>query len=222
MLDRRRAPKAAGAMMQFLSLVGRLILPVVLLLGVFALCWTMRERPAPDFAASHGLALGVLLLPLAFFVINLVSRRYGPSVTLLAIVLSWVLLAGGLYWGLSRGFVSPQMSGSVPMSQAAAFAMSFLIAEIICVYFFEWLRGIPWWQAPLVAALAAGLSFTFLFHALDFGFGHGTFEGMWSGPALWPRLAGLSALQVFWAVGQLLPTAALRRVIRPLPGLGGA
>ena len=72
-----------------------------------------------------------------------------------------------------------------------------------------------------MAALVGGLTQTFAFHVLDHLLVTGAMVGVWQGD-IWPRLALLSAIQLGWAVLQLLPTALLRGAIRPLSGYGGA
>jgi len=93
--------------------------------------------------------------------------------------------------------------------------------QLVSVYLFDWLRGIPWWQAPLVAALFGGLAFVGAFHAGASSFWAG---GAWAGggEAMLPRLALLGAVQLVWALLQLIPTQFLRGAIRPASGYGGA
>ena len=166
-VERRGPPKPAGAIANALTLILRLILPVAALLAAFAMLWLLRAEVPQDLAfietidpalvfsgasVDPWLSWSMVLLPVVFFIINLISRRYGPSAAMLGVV-------------------------------------------VIC--------------------------FTFLHHVLLFWLTHDTMEGLWSGPVL-PRLIALSVLQLIWSVGQLLPTAILRGIIRPLPGLGGA
>lgn len=231
--ERRGPPKPAGSVARAVSTIGHMILPVVGLLGVIGLVWYLRAVPARDFhfltqidpilnpMADHWLNWGLVLVPLSFFVVNLVNRRYGPALTLATVVVSWILVCGGLFWALDQGVIASLESHIAPRNVLVSFGVALFAGEILCVYFFDWLRGIPWWKAPLMAALVAGLAYTFAFHTLYFRLEQGTFDGLWGGD-IWPRLLTLSVLQLVWAMGQLLPTAALRRAIRPLPGFGGA
>tara|TARA_R110000824_G_scaffold118960_2_gene271400 strand:- start:11926 stop:12648 length:723 start_codon:yes stop_codon:yes gene_type:complete len=235
-VERRGPPKPAGAIANALTLILRLILPVAALLAAFAMLWLLRAEVPQDLAfieiidpalvfsgasVDPWLNWSMVLLPVVFFIINLISRRYGPSAAMLGVVVSWLVLGGVIQWALSQGHIEDFESGIAPVPHAIAFAAALFGGQVLCVYFFEWLRGIPWWEAPLVAALVGGICFTFLHHVLLFWLTHDTMEGLWSGPVL-PRLIALSVLQLIWSVGQLLPTAILRGIIRPLPGLGGA
>lgn len=232
-VERRGPPKPAGPVALAVSTIGRMILPVAALLGAMVLVWYLRAVPASDFhfltqidpsldpMADHWLNWGLVLVPLSFFIINLVNRRYGPALTLATVVVSWAFVCGGLFWARDQGVIASLESHIAPRNVLVSFGVALFVGEILCVYFFDWLRGIPWWKAPLVAALLAGLAYTFAFHAIHFRLEQGTFDGVWDGD-IRPRLLVLSALQLVWAIGQLLPTAALRRVIRPLSGFGGA
>ena len=232
-VERRGPPKPAGFFGKLAIGFGRLIVPVVSLLGVFVLLWRLRVEVATDFrfltsldkaldpANGHWLTWGLVLLPLVWFVINLVNRRYGSGFTLFVVVITWAIVAGGIYWAERQGVISSFAGDIAPVQQAVAFGAALFLGQLLCIYFFEWLRGIPWWEAPFVAALVAGIAQTFAFHALVVTLSTGTVSGAFSADQ-WPRLLALTVLQLVWAFGQLLPTAMLRRVIRPLSGYGGA
>ncbi|HEY4343780.1 MAG TPA: hypothetical protein VGN05_05500 [Parvibaculum sp.] len=224
-VERRGPPKPAGVISRTLTAMGQLILPVLFLLISVTAVWLTRAVPATDFrflkqldasldpASGGWLTWAVLLLPASFFVLNLTSRRYGPSRAFASVVIAWAIVGGGIYWGMSQGLIASFEREVAPVALACAFAGALFAGQIVCICLFDWLRGIPWWEAPLMGALMGGLAFTLVFHA-------GT-GGSW-GEAQWPRLAVLAAVQLIWALGQLLPTAMLRRVIRPAPGFGGA
>lgn len=232
-VERRGPPKPAGFFARIMIGLGRLIVPVVSLLGILALLWHLKAAVATDFrflasvdpvlnpSSENWLTWGLVLLPLVWFVLNLVNRRYGSGFTLFAVVAVWAIVAGGIYWALRHGVIGSFEADIAPVRQAVAFGVSLFVGQVLCIYFFEWLRGIPWWEAPLVAALVAGVAQVFTVYALNAGLAHGTLAGAFTADA-WPRLLALSVLQLIWAVGQLLPTAMLRRVIRPLSGYGGA
>lgn len=232
-VERRGPPKPASRASQLVSAVGRLILPILSLLGCLGVIALLWQVPARDFhfllqfdvgldpMDGHWLSWGVVLVPLVFFIINLTNRRYGSALALWAVILSWLILGGLLCWAAEQGLLAAYLDEASLKRQALGVAVALFVGEILCIYFFDWLRGIPWWQAPFMAVLVAGLTYTFVFHATAYGLGHGTLEGIWSGD-IWPRLIALSALQFAWALLQLLPTAALRGLIRPLPGYGGA
>lgn len=232
-VERRGPPKPAGLVARFFIALGRLVVPVAALLTALGVYWAFDVQTAGgspyltrfdafvNVAGSHKFGRGLIVLPLVYFVLNLTSRRYGPGLALWTVVLSWALLGGGVYWALDQGFITSFDKDIMPVPQALALGLSLFAGQVCCIYFFDWLRGIPWWEAPLLAALIGGLAQTFAFHVLDHLLASGAMAGVWQGD-IWPRLALLSAIQLGWAVLQLLPTALLRGAIRPLSGYGGA
>lgn len=224
-VERRAPPKRAGIISRVLMVIGQLILPVLCLVILLVAVWFAHTEPATDFrflqqfhpsldpATDGWLNWGVLLLPACFFVLNLTSRRYGPGHAFASVVGASLVVGGGIYWAMSQGMIVSFEREVASIRLACVFAGALIAGQIICIWLFDRLRGIPWWEAPLVSALMGGLGFTLIFHA---GMG-----GEWS-EAAWPRLAVLGGVQLIWALGQLFPTAMLRRAIRPMPGFGGA
>src|SRR5690606_873930 len=155
-----------------------------------------------------------------FFVLNLTSRRYGPGIALASAVIAWVAMGGGIAWALSDGILL-SFGEIAPLPVAASFVGALFTGQLVSVYLFDWLRGVPGWQAPLVAALFGGLAFVGAFHA---GASSCWAGGAWAGggEAMLPRLALLGAVQLVWALLQLIPTQFLRGAIRPASGYGGA
>lgn len=224
-VERRAPPMRAGVLARTVAFVGHSVLPALALVGAFGLAWACRDETATDFRflaqihpsldPSQGdwLTWGTLLLPGIFFVLNLASRRYGPSVALASVAVAWGLIGAALYWAAREGAIVAVEDVLAPMRVAMVFVGAMLLGQLVNICFFDWLRGIPWWQAPFVAALVGGLVFVAAFHA-------GT-GGGWSA-ASWPRLGALAAIQLVWALAQLVPTQMLRRAIRPGAGYGGA
>ncbi|MGV8998028.1 MAG: hypothetical protein ACOH12_13885 [Parvibaculaceae bacterium] len=233
-VERRGPPKPAGFFGKISIGLARLIVPVVSLLFVSLLLWRLKSEVATDFrfltsfdaslnpSSGHWLTWGLVVLPFFWFAINLINRRYGSGFTFLAVVLAWAFLAGGVYWALRQSLITSFADDIAPVQQAVAFGAALFLGQMICIYLFEWLRGIPWWEAPFVAALVAGIAQTFAFQALHAGASTDALTHAFIGPDVWPRLLALTVLQFVWAIGQLLPTAMLRRIIRPLSGYGGA
>ena len=224
-IERRAPPPPAGVVSRVMTAVGQSVLPVIALVGALVLAWSLRAEPATDFrfltefdpsldpADGNWLTWGVLLLPGVFFVLNLTSRRYGPSLAAGSVIVGWASIAGGIYWALSQGVIHSFADEVAPVPVAAAFFGSMLIGQFVNICFFDWMRGVPWWHAPLLAALMGGLVFAATFHTAS--------GGTWNAAAL-PRLSVLGAIQLLWALVQLIPTQLLRRAIRPHPGYGGA
>ncbi len=226
MLDRGvdRVPVSRpGPVTRFLTALVRLILPVIALCAVFLLSFHLRDVPVPELHAlrdidplldpSGWINWSFLVFPLLFFVLTLSSRRYGAALTLTAALLTWIALGGGIFWAMREGFIADFEQEIAPYAVAASFAGAVAVAQLVNILLFDWLRGIPWWKAPFFAAFVGGLVFAVVFN---------TRPAMVWDAELGGRIAVEAAIHFTWALGQLLPTALLRRTIRPLPGFGGA
>lgn len=211
-----------GRVSRFFTALIRLILPVIALCAALLLAFCLRDVPVPELNVlaeidprldpSGWLTLGFLVLPFVFFVLNLTSRRYGAELTFTAILIAWAVIAGALGWAVYAGLIRDFSTEIAPYGLAATFFSALFVAQLVAILFFDWLRGIPWWQAPFFAALFGGVVFSVLFQVrptlvLD--------------EALGGRMVVEVAIQFVWALGQLLPGYLLRSTIRPLPGFGG-
>lgn len=212
-----------GFFPRLVTSAARLVLPVAALCAAFVLAFVLHEWPVPELAAlldfdpaltpGDWLNWGLLVLPLVFFILNLSSRRYGPALTLTASLIAWLVIAGGIVLALRNGIIADFERDIAPYAVAASFTGAMAVAQLVNILFFDWMRGIPWWKAPFLAAFLGGVVFSIVFNTRP--------AIVWD-EALGARLAVEAAIQFSWALAQLLPTLMLRRVIRPLPGYGGA
>jgi uncharacterized PurR-regulated membrane protein YhhQ (DUF165 family) len=113
------------------------------------------QFPFPYFGLGDLLTWGAFTYPTAFLVNDLTNRRFGPQAArkvvgvgfLMAIVLS-VLLA------------SPRI--------AFASGTAFLLAQLLDVTIFDWLRRQAWWRAPLISTVTGSVIDTLIFFSLAF------------------------------------------------------
>ena len=201
----------------------RLAFPVAALLGVLALAYMGATRFVTQFDVfppeqwylnpGYWMTYGHLALPFVFLVLNLVSRRYGPGTAMASVVVSWALLAGGLGWAIATyglGVVERQLA---PVGVAATFFGALFAGQLVAIYLFDQIRGIPWWRAPFYGALVGGLVFA--------GFFYG--QMMYGSDEPWAnRLVVLGGLYAGAAFVNVFIYYLLRGMIRPLPGFGGA
>ncbi|MBI1261640.1 MAG: hypothetical protein GC184_07930 [Rhizobiales bacterium] len=212
---------------KFCEAVFRLVLPVLMLVGFFLGLWWLRATPASDlhflvdyfptiepaFTMPGWLNWGYLLVPGVFVLLNLIGRRYGPSISLWAVLLSWIALAGLIYWALAEAMIDDFQTDIAPYGIAATFVGALFLSQLVAIAIFDNFRGIPWWKAPFLASLIGGLVFSVAFNARA--------ALQWN-DVLAERLMVEAGLAFCWAVLQLIPTQLLRGAIRPLPGFGGA
>jgi uncharacterized PurR-regulated membrane protein YhhQ (DUF165 family) len=200
-----------------LAVVGRIFLPVLLLLGALAASYLYLDTPAPVHLAvpslgAASLTVGHLIVPLAFFAIALTNRRYGATYAF-----AQVLLALGLAVA-AFAFQGDALRASLPAAVQpgprilGAFAGAFLLASLVSILVFDGARGPRWWTAPLLSLLAGGAIFTGTFAPLAFA---GT-DTTWIQPAL-----NYGALLAGASVALLVPYWMLRGLVPPLSGFGG-
>lgn len=226
MLDRgvdRIPVSRPGIVSRFVTSLGRLVLPVIALCGAFALAFYLRDKSVPELILlaqfdprldpTGWVNWGFLVLPSVFLVLNLTSRRYGPALTLTAALVAWFVMGAAIVWAVREGLIGDFEESVAPYGVAASFVGAMAVAQLVNILFFDWLRGIPWWKAPFLAALGGGIVFSIIFNTRP--------AIVWD-QALGARLVVEAAIQFSWALAQLVPTLMLRRTIRPLPGLGGA
>ncbi len=203
--------------------VSRLIIPVFALLGVYAAAYELSDQPITAFDVfpddkwflnpGYWLTAGHFVIPLAWLVSNLTNRRYGEGYALAQLIVAWLLL------GLA-GYVALQMmEGGLPTSPlpskrvCLAFLFAIFLGQIVGIYVFDRTRGRTWWGAPLFASLWGQSAFVVAFYSLSY-------LGM-SDP--WTNFMLMDlAIKVSASFLMLIPYAALRGLVRPLPGYGGA
>lgn len=212
-----------GFFSRLATALARLVVPVVALCTVLAIAFVLRDLPVeqgrdltaidPRLDTGDWLTWGLVVLPAVFFVLNLTSRRYGAALTLTAAFISWLLIGGIAGWAVHEGIIADFATEIAPYPEAAAVVGALATAQLVNILTFDWMRGIPWWKAPFLAALIGGIAFSTAFSMRP--------TAPWD-DGLAARLIVEGSLYVSWALLQLLPTGMMRRTIRPLPGFGGA
>ena len=196
----------------------RLFLPVIayaVTLGA-ALAWgsvpvAWFDGVVPDVAPSAWLTQSHVLIASAFFLNNLVSRRYGMDLAVWHVLAGWIVLGAFVLASLAR--LDPRLPevGLPPAIEAAGFAGGLILAHVVAAFVFDRTRGVHWWTAPFYAALIGGFVFV--------GFNYGLVQ---PGGAEWTSRALLDAgVKAAMAVAMLVPYFLLRPVVRPMPGFGG-
>lgn len=200
----------------------RLSLPVIAYLLALAAAWELTRMPVvwlDGVAGADGarapsiwLTYGHLMLPVAFFLNNLVNRRYGLDYAFAHIFTSWTLLIAFVFACLFRLDPRLPVLEFSDANAAAIFVAAMIAAHGLGALIFEWTRGAQWWTAPLYAGLWSGIAFVAIFY----GFGQPGGAEVWISRAVLD--GGIKALA---AAALLLPYLLLRPIIRPMPGFGG-
>jgi hypothetical protein len=222
-IEARRKSAGPGLISRAFGVCATLLLPVGGMIGVLALSYAGRDRYVTTFDMfppeqwylnpGYWLNYGHLVLPGIFLVLCLTNRRYGPGVTMSAVLVSWVIVAGLFIWATATYGLQAVQGELATLPVMATFAGALFAGQILCVYLFDRLRGIPWWRAPFYAILWGGVLYAGLFYVQLL---------MQSDAPVANRTAVILAIHVGWAFLGLFVYQLFRRLIRPLPGYGGA
>ena len=191
---------------------------VALMAAVVIISNVLVQHPFAHFGLRDLLTWGAFTYPLAFLVNDLTNRKYGPEAARKVVYAGFVLAVL-----LSAWFASPRI--------ALASGSAFLLAQMLDVSIFDWLRRQAWWRAPLISTLVGSaldtviffsLAFAASFSMLDtvFGLEDGSlafavpFAGM--EVPLWVSLAiGDFAVKIIIGIAMLAPYGVLLTRLKP-------
>jgi queuosine precursor transporter len=140
-----------------------------------------------QYPINDWLTWGALTYPVCFLVTDLTNRTHGPTAARRVVYAGFAVAVV-----LSVVLATPRI--------ALASGSAFLVAQLLDVSVFDWLRRRTWWQAPLVSSLLGSAVDTALFFSLAFA---GT-------AAPWVSLGvGDFGVKVALALAMLLPFRAL-------------
>ena len=201
----------------------RLVVPTVFLSIILFASYFELEDPIAvldlfpphlwQWNPGYWLTVGHLILPLAFFAVNLTNRRYGPGYALGQVVASWALLGAATFLIASEFGGMSSESLFPPQQTSMAFLGGFGLAQLVNIRVFDRTRGRTWWGAPLVSILWASVIFVVVFYPVSM---------MGQGESFVPRLVTDLILKSLSAVLLLAPYFLLRPLIKSAPGYGGA
>lgn len=170
-----------------------------------------------------GLALGDVLTwgafayPFSFLVTDLANRRYGPAVARRVVLVGFMtavvcsIVVPPILFRL--GLIGFDTAAARLARIACASGTAFLIAQLLDVTVFNWLRRQSWWRAPIFGTLAGSVVDTLVFFSVAFAAAF-AFLGPDDGFALEAApLMGVFAPEaprwVSWALGDLVVKLAI-------------
>lgn len=171
----------------------------------------------PVQAAVAGLSLadvltwGAFTYPVAFLVTDLANRRNGPAFARRVVLAGFIVAVAcsvvvpPLLFRL--GLIEFETTAGRLVRIAAASGSAFLVAQILDVTVFNWLRRQSWWRAPIFGTLAGSVVDTAIFFTIAFSAAF-AFVGPEDGFALeaaplFGALASEAPRWVSWALGDL-------------------
>ena len=146
-----------------------------------------------QYPLNDWMTWGAITYPFAFLVTDLANRFFGPRFARAVVYAGFIIAVA-----LSAYYATPRI--------ALASGSAFLVAELLDVKIFDWLRRRIWWQPPLVSTLLGSVVDTAVFFTLAF---YGT-------DVPWVTLAlGDLGVKVALALVTLLPFRAALALFRP-------
>jgi uncharacterized PurR-regulated membrane protein YhhQ (DUF165 family) len=197
-----------------LVVASRLYFPVSFLTLSFAAIYFYLDRTFPFLTDDQTpwLKWSHVLLPVAFLVVQLTNRRYGPDCAFAQIVVSLALC--DTVAALGPDFVRHLLPviGMPSAREVTAFSGAFIAAGYLSYVAFDGARGPHWWTAPLIGSCVSSVAFALLFYPLAYA----------GSDVLWGQHMTVHAgIMIAVSLPGLIPYWLLRAVIRPLPGFGG-
>ncbi len=191
-----------------------MVLPVLTLFAALAALYLYMDTTVSYFADATGrwLTIGHVLLPVAFLMIHLTNRRYGPTYAFAQVVVTLAALGAVIAFG------GPVVQLVLPPTilptarEVASFAGAFFVASFLSIIAFDGARGPRWWTAPLVGSLVASLVYAPLFY-------FGAYLG--SATPWMMHMVIHGGVLMGGAVVALFPYWLVRNLVQPLPGFGG-
>ncbi len=118
------------------------------------------------------LTWGAFTYPFSFLVTDLANRRYGPAIArkvvfvgfMTAVVCS-IVVPPLLF---RTGLIEFETAADRLVRIAAASGAAFLIAQLLDVTVFNWLRRQSWWRAPIFGTLVGSVFDTMVFFTIAF------------------------------------------------------
>ncbi len=132
-----------------------LLLPIAAMAIIVTVSNFAVQFPIKAFGLGDYLTWGAFTYPFSFFVNELTNRRYGPAAARQVVYVGFVVAIV-----LSALIATPRI--------AVASGTAFLVAQLLDVFVFDWLRRQTWWRAPFLSAAGGSAVDTAVFFSLAF------------------------------------------------------
>ena len=172
------------------------------LMGVVVLSSNyLVQFPINYYGLNEILTYGAFSYPIAFLITDLANRSYGIKIARKIVYL-------GFFLGISFTVLfSTDFADYISIRIAIGSGTAFLVAQILDVQIFDYLRKKRWFVAPLTSSLMGSAVDTFLFFSISF-YGTGV---------SWITLSmGDLTVKIFVALIMLIPFRILLKTFKPI------
>ena len=143
--------------------MNRAFITLSFLMGVVVLTSNyLVQFPINYFGLNKILTYGAFSYPIAFLITDLANRFYGKTV---ARKIVYIGFAFGICFTL---LFSTNFADLISIRIAIGSGTAFIVAQLLDVQIFDWLRKKKWFVAPLTSSLIGSTVDTFLFFLISF------------------------------------------------------
>ena len=148
------------------------------------------QFPINYYGLEKILTYGAFSYPVAFLITDLANRSYGKVVARKIVYVGFII---GIVFTL---FFSTNFADLISVRIAIGSGTAFMVAQLLDVQIFDYLRKKKWFVAPLTSSLIGSTVDTFLFFSISF----------YATGVPWVTLSlGDLAVKVFVALAMLIP-----------------
>ena len=157
------------------------------------------QFPINYYGLEEILTYGAFSYPVAFLITDLANRSYGKVVARKIVYVGFII---GIVFTL---FFSTNFADLISVRIAIGSGAAFMVAQLLDVQIFDYLRKKKWFVAPLTSSLIGSTVDTFLFFSISF----------YATGIPWVTLSlGDLAVKIFVALAMLIPFRLLLGILK--------
>ncbi len=157
------------------------------------------QFPINYYGLEEILTYGAFSYPVAFLITDLANRSYGKVVARKIVYVGFII---GIVFTL---FFSTNFADLISVRIAIGSGTAFMVAQLLDVQIFDYLRKKKWFVAPLTSSLIGSTVDTFLFFSISF----------YATGIPWVTLSlGDLAVKIFVALAMLIPFRLLLVILK--------
>ena len=143
--------------------MNKLLVMLPILMGIIVLMSNyLVQFPIKYYGLEKILTYGAFSYPVAFLITDLANRTYGKFVAKKIVYIGFII---GISFTL---LFSTNFSDLISVRIAIGSGMAFIVAQLLDVKVFDYLREKEWFVAPLTSSFIGSCVDTFLFFSISF------------------------------------------------------
>ena len=143
--------------------MNRFFIMLSFIMGIIVLASNyLVQFPIKYYGLEEILTYGAFSYPIAFLITDLANRSYGKVIARKIVYIGFII---GILFTL---FFSTNFADLISIRIAIGSGTAFLVAQLLDVQIFDYLRKKKWFVAPLTSSLIGSTIDTFLFFSISF------------------------------------------------------